>query len=254
MLIRSRHEEGFTLIELLVAAIIALVVIGVSVNMLLGGLKGSQRAGTNRRAQAEANRVLDELGTDLRSAAAPERLDVHDASTRSKLKLGVMAISSSVHAYEDIAQATTTSLAFRADAIAEQAGQNHKIECVQWRVVSGTEFDSLMRSVWSSSSPCPGTGAAMTREVTRLYKTSQEPVFQYTLAQPIPNTPDPVCQPVTQANVNGASNRTRIVGVQVNLRGVVRDSQVVGGLDTSGVIDVWSRLTSDYQFAIGCAA
>jgi Tfp pilus assembly protein PilV len=254
VLIRPRHEQGFTLVELLVAALIGMVVIGVSVKMLLGGIQGSQQAGTNRRAQAEANRVLDELGTDLRSAAAPERLDVNDASTRSKLRLGVMAISASVHAYEDISQATSTSLAFRADAIAEPAGQNHKIECVQWRVQNGGEFNLLVRRVWTSSAACPGSGTAMTRTVTKLYKTSNEPVFRYTVAQPVPNAPDPVCQPVTLASVPSPSQRTRIVGVQVNLRGVVRDSQVLGGLDTSGVIDVWSRLTGDYQYAIGCSA
>jgi type II secretory pathway pseudopilin PulG len=254
MLSRHDSEQGFTLIELVVGALIAMVVIGVSLNMLLDGVKGSQRAGSNRRAQVEASRVLDELGADLRSAAAPERLDVNEASTRSKLRAGLMSISSNSFAFEDIARATPTQLAFRADAIAEQAGQDHKVECVAWTVQSGTEFNNLVRSVWSNSYSCPGTGPAMTRTVTRLYKTSAVPVFRYNLATPIAGAADPVCEPVLQNSVNSPSQRTRITSVEVNLRGVVRDSKAVQGLDTSGTIDVWSRLTADYQYAIGCAA
>lgn len=255
MLTRRPAEHGFTLVELLVASIIGLVVVAVTLTMLVGGVKGSQRASAARTAQVEANRVLDELGTDLRAAAAPERLDVNEASTRSRLLAGLASISANNTAFEDIARATPTMLAFRADAIAEPASAPRKIECVQWSVENGGEFNVLMRRVWANSSPCPGTGASTQRQVTRLYKTNVVlPVFRYTVAQPVPGASDPVCQPVTQQSVNGASQRTRIVGVQVNLRGVARDSQATANLDTSGTIDVWSRLTADYQYAIGCAA
>lgn len=256
MLSARRHEAGFTLVELLIGAVIALIVISVTVSMVLDGVKGSQRSGASRRAQVEANRVLDELGVDLRSAAAPERLDVSEVSTRSRLRMGLMSISANNSAFEDIARSTPTMLAFRADAIAEPAGQARRVECVQWSVENAGEYNRLMRRVWPTASPCPGANAAnaMSRQVTRLYKTGTSPTFKYTVATPVPGAPDPVCQPVTKNNVPTPAERTRIVGVQVNLRGVVRDSRVTSSLDTSGTIDVWSRLTSDYQYSIGCAA
>lgn len=269
---REMGVGGFTTIELMVAIVLGLAVVALAVTAVSRGLNGQRVAAEQHKSQLAAAEALERLGSDLRTAVAPDRLITSELEsdaaaaaltapkgTREALKQALQHPDPATRdRYRDIKLATPTTLVFRSNIHSRngEAAEFAGSECVRWQRSGGF----MVRTVWLASSACPGveSQAIDQRRMFRVHNQLGGAAFHYTLQVKTGGANDADCSSRSFNSVGSGSSHKdafgyydidRITSVGVNFVSSGASGESDGEADS---FTLRGRQTADYLYAIGC--
>lgn len=251
----NRGEQALSIVELLVAMSVAVVVMAVFSSFFLQTFVRTSEVDAGAVSSAKLNEAFDRLGDDLRAARVKDRSDIAEISTRDDLKT---RFENHPDTHSDVKRANGRSLAFlTATEINPQAGIDEP-QCVEYRVEKGMVEDPAVWAIVRRVAPACAQVASGDAEVLATLGTAAPPqnVFRYGLMEQNTATPnieyDCILAWRTGADVDTPQERLRIVRLDVDLSSVAanRGRERTSFGRTS--ISMWSRLNSDYYYALGC--
>lgn len=225
---------------------------------------GFSEAKATSNAMAQAAEAADRLGGDLRAARSLGRsgtlIDPADLK-QSMHNNGTLVdlMSGDTLDWQDVTQATANSITFQSDVIDQTSGAQTP-ECVRW-YVDGTTTWSLRRTVRPYSRGCSAPTAASravleddhltnpTSTAARPGSRGVPPLFAYVIS----TAGRSGC---TSAVISSPTSveRNRIVAVRLDVRSLVIQHTSASRAALLNEVGIRSRSSSDYQFAMGCAA
>lgn len=285
----AHRRDGFTLIELVIAMMLFMIVAGVVTQVLVGGFTAGQRASAEQRTQSTLANTLELLGSDLRSAVAPDRIDRRVITDRDMLAVAlgtdlgttrrgnpasvrrsrsVLPPGADIH---DVLYAGPTSLWVRADVDAEPTNTDASTECVGYYVRPDGAFVREVRADWRTCLqpgrvevllPAPPSGRATLQpfEYSWLGQTraarSRRARGSGSGIQRAPGQRYVAGECTSQPPSPGPIATTgaeldRIVIVDVDLTGWDAHGSATSGRAVTS-FELRNRLSEDYLYAMGC--
>lgn len=275
MLKNSTHQSGFTLIELVVVIALMLIVGAMISEFVLGGSDSARYVGESSTAGTRTAMLAEILNRDLRSVASPGRLDSTD--TTSALRSQILTATNS--SFWDIPSVSDDELWLWADALRSSTNEQDCVHYVQ--VWGAAHTQRVRREVYRDATTCPtASGTKPTESSVLLQRTDEaiaanSPLFLFdfsfnpeALSSPyqfVTNSCTRVwAQPWSARPTTGtaAQMRNAIVGISINADNQIGASGGQSKASIKRVTDVYgasiglpitSRLTPEYQYALGCS-
>lgn len=288
-----RREAGFTLPEMIVAMVLGTMALTTTSTIFVTLMQGSSKASATVRASQRSADTIDQFGTDLRSARSPDRSPANIANNDSLRSWLLGTTQLPTLDLLDISYADANQIWFRSDVVPEANNAVPAAECVgyhldsqgrllrsvysDWRACPGnTGTNCILLGPGSSSCALANNGntnnntnintvntAGLGSPIEEIVLIENPPandrpanIFRYTLlqnTQPTKPQIDPNdCRRVVTNNP-GANGVNNVLMATIDLRSYIVRGDSVGESSVRGSVTLRSRLSYDYQYALGCA-
>ena len=259
---------GFTLIELVIGMVLMLVVGSVATRAVIDGYTREQHGSAVQVATVDSVALSEQLGNDLRSMSMRETSPVVRNYDLPQLR-NVVLFGAGLN---DLRIAEPRRMQFVADVVGPEAfgaatgsaGPGYGPECVTYAVAADGSMTRTL-TAFDGVASCSGTvlsSKQMLPPPPRVQRVGTQPApeFLYRVRANPPATnrkdpldPDDCRSQAPTPTITSARTRGWVVAVDLDLDAYAPRAAVVGSNELHSSIAVRTRLSHDYQYALGCS-
>lgn len=260
-----RREHGLTMIELLVGMVLLVIVGAMMTRGMLDGLQGQQHAASTQQATVDSKTLVEQLGNDLRAMSLREtstNLRNYDLPELRQIVLTGGGIN-------DLRIAQGSHLQFVADVVGPQAfaqgagGAGSGSECVDY----ATAADGSLHRVVTTFDGTNCTATTLSDTMLLPKRVAGAPaapaIFGYRTRVNTKPTKDPIdpndCVSLpapggaAPTSIGPQQQRGFVVAVDLDLRAYAPRADVLASNTLHSTVSLRTRLSHDYQYALGCS-